>query len=191
MVTELLSREIGEDLVQSSVNRSGSPNVPDIRPRPQVIEQLLRNRPGGWVPNNDWDQWLEERFASALQAGRREQGSPVAKWRWGRMLQWKIEHPVGKQLPLVGRFFNIGPVEMSGSGTSVKQTTAVVGPSERMVVDLGDLDRSVQNLVAGESGFVASAHYKDQWRAYYVGESFPMEFERVDAKEVLHVRPGK
>lgn len=197
MVTELLSREIGQELVQSSVNRSGSTNmddirnVPDIRPRPQVIEQLLRNRPSGWVPNNDWDQSLEQRFVSALQAGRREQGSPVSKWRWGKMLQWKIEHPVGKQLPLVGRFFNIGPVEMSGSGTSVKQTTAVVGPSERMVVDLGDLDKSVQNLVAGESGFVASAHYKDQWRAYYVGESFPMEFERVEAKEVLRVRPGK
>jgi acyl-homoserine lactone acylase PvdQ len=45
--------------------------------------------------------------------------------------------------------------------------------------------------VAGESGSVASPHYKDQWRAYYVGESFPMEFERVEAKEVLRVRPGK
>jgi penicillin amidase len=107
------------------------------------------------------------------------------------MLRWNIEHPVGRHLPGVGRFFNIGPVEMSGSGTSVKQTTAVVGPSERMVVDLGDLDRSVQNLVSGESGLVASAHYKDQWRAYYAGTSFPMQFEHVDAKKVLRVRPGK
>lgn len=107
------------------------------------------------------------------------------------MLTWKIEHPVGKQVPFVGRLFNVGPFEMSGSGTSVKQTTAVIGPSERMVVDLGDLDKSVQNLVAGESGFVASPHYKDQWRAYYVGTSFPMQFEHVDAKQVLRVRPGK
>lgn len=107
------------------------------------------------------------------------------------MLRWKIEHPVARQLPFLGFFFNIGPVEMSGSGTSVKQTTAVIGPSERMVVDLGDFDKSVQNLVAGESGFVASAHYKDQWRAYYAGTSFPMQFDHVDAKQVLRVRPGK
>jgi penicillin amidase len=191
MVAELLSREIGQELIQLSLNGSRVIDMPNITPRPQVIEKLLRDRPRGWVPNNDWNQWLEERFFSALQAGRREQGSSVSKWRWGKMLRWKIEHPVGKQLPFVSPFFNIGPVEMSGSGTSVKQTTAVVGPSERMVVDLGDLDNSVQNLVAGESGFVASGHYKDEWRAYYVGDSFTMEFERVEAKEVLRVRPGK
>jgi penicillin G amidase len=191
MITELLSREIGSDLVKVLVSRSGITNLPDIRPRPQVIERLLREWPGGWVAHDDWDQWFTARLASALESGRREQGSPVSKWRWGKMLRWKIEHPVGRQLPFVRRFFDIGPVEMSGSGTSVKQTTAVVGPSERMVVDLGDLDKSVQNLVAGESGFVASAHYKDQWPAYYAGTSFPMQFERVDAKQVLHVRPGK
>jgi penicillin G amidase len=191
MITELLSREIGRDLVQVLVSRSDSMNLPDIRPRPQVIERLLRARPRGWVAHDDWDKWLTERLASALAVGRREQGSPVSRWRWGKMLRWKIEHPVGRRLPLVARFFGIGPVEMSGSGTSVKQTTAVVGPSERMVVDLGDLDRSVQNLVAGESGFVASAHYKDQWRAYYVGTSFPMQFEYVDAKQVLRVKPGQ
>ena len=107
------------------------------------------------------------------------------------MLEWKIEHPVGKRLPVFNRFFDIGPVEMSGSGTTVKQTTAVVGPSERMVVDVGGWDRSVQNLVAGESGYVASPHYKDQWSAYYVGRSFPMQFDHVDVKQVLRVRPGK
>jgi penicillin G amidase len=191
MITELLTREIGRDLVQVLVSRSGSMILPDIRPRPQVIERLLRTRPPGWVPHDDWDKWLAERLASAVALGRREQGSPVSRWRWGKMLRWNIEHPVGRHLPGVGRFFNIGPVEMSGSGTSVKQTTAVVGPSERMVVDLGDLDRSVQNLVSGESGLVASAHYKDQWRAYYAGTSFPMQFEHVDAKQVLRVRPGK
>jgi penicillin G amidase len=91
----------------------------------------------------------------------------------------------------VGGFFNIGPVEMSGSGTTVKQTTGSLGPSERMVVDFGQLDQSVQNLPAGESGFVASPHYKDQWAAYYAGQSFPMEFEHVDANENLRVRAAR
>ncbi len=166
------------------------PPVPDILPRPQVLEQLLRSRPTGWVAKDDWDGWLLENFSSCLQAGRRLQGTPVSKWRWGHMLQWRLEQPIGKNLPLVDRFFDIGPVDMSGSGTTVKQTTGTLGPSERMVVDVGDLDKSVQNVVMGESGFVASGHYKDQWPAYYTGRSFPMEFDRVDAKEVLRVKPG-
>jgi penicillin amidase len=165
--------------------------IPDILPRPQILEGLLRTRPSGWVAQDDWDQWLLENMRRALEEGRKRQGSPVSKWKWGRMLQWDLTHPVGKQLPLVNMFFNIGSVEMSGAGTTVKQTTGTLGPSERMVVDLGDLDKSVQNLPVGESGMVASKHYKDQWPAYYVGKSFPMEFERVDAREVLRVKSSR
>jgi len=191
MITELLSRGLGEALVISIVLPRPIKGIPNIRPRPQIIEQLLRDRPTGWISKDNWDGWLLDNFVHALNAGRREQGMPVSRWRWGGMLRWKIEHPVGGRLPFIDRFFNIGPVEMSGSGTSVKQTTAVIGPSERMVVDLGNLENSVQNLMAGESGFVASAHYKDQWDAYYAGKSFPMQFERIDAKDVLRVRPER
>ncbi len=201
MITELLSNQMGTMLVASLLRPVGEknrerpraaqgPSVPDILPRPQIIEGLLRQRPSGWVATDDWDGWLLQNLRSALDEGRRQQGSPVSKWRWGRVLQWNLTHPVGKQLPLVNGFFGIGPVEMSGAGTTVKQTTGTLGPSERMVVDLGDLDKSVQNLPMGESGMVASKHYKDQWPAYYVGKSFPMEWERVDAKDELRVKPG-
>ena len=171
-------------------SKSANPAVPDILPRSQVVENLLRERPAGWVLQDDWDTWLLERLRAALRTGRERQGSPVRTWRWGRLLEWKVAHPIGKELPLVDRFFDIGPIEMSGSGTTVKQTTATVGPSERMVVDLANLDNSLQNLPAGESGMVASKHYKDQWAAYYSGKSFPMEFSNVKAVETLHVRPA-
>ena len=211
MMTELLDEELARSLVisaafsaqkatqsqpRTSVEKSGGhyapltgPGLPNIVPRPQVIETLLRERPRGWVANDDWDAWLMQNFDGALMRGRSLQGTPVSKWHWGRMHEWNLAHPVGKALPIVNGFFDIGPVEMSGAGTTVKQTTRSLGPSERMVVDLGDLDKSVQNLVTGESGFVASTHYKDQWPAYYVGKSFPMQFDHVDAKEVLRVRP--
>ncbi len=162
MMMELLSGQLGAALVKNLSQRAANTAIPDIRPRPQVIETLLRQRPPGWVAKNDWDGWLLENFQAALQEGRRRQGTPVSKWKWGRMLTWTFAHPVGKELPLVSRFFDLGPVEMSGSGTTVKQTTSTLGPSERMVVDFGDLDKSVQNLPVGESGFVASGHYKDR-----------------------------
>lgn len=192
MITELLSNTMRESLASLVLEPPRKRQEHSaLLPRPLIIETLLRSRPAGWVQNNDWDAWVLQKLTAALQDGRRRQGTPIASWHWGRILQWKLAHPVGKQLPFVDRFFDIGPVAMSGSGTTVKQTTATLGPSERMVVDFGDLDSSVQNLVAGESGAVASPHYKDQWPAYYVGKSFPMEFDHVDAKEVLHVKPLK
>ena len=78
---------------------------------------------------------------------------------------------------------------MSGSSTTVKQTTRRLGPSMRMIVDLSDLDRSLENLTVGESGQWLSRHYKDQWDAYYAARSFPMQFRKVEAKQVLVVRP--
>jgi penicillin amidase len=211
MITQLLDEELARSLLLASTlsapqpplpqprttaDKSGehyrlttSSNIPHLAPRPQVIEAFLRTRPQGWVQNDDWNAWLINNVDAALTRGRSLQGTLISNWRWGRMHQWNLAHPVGKELPVVNAFFDIGPVPMSGAGTTVKQTTRSLGPSERMVVDLGDLDKSVQNLVTGESGFVASGYYKDQWEAYYAGKSFPMQFDHVDGKEVLQVRP--
>ena len=190
-ITQLLSSALESSLVNAAIRSQKKRLRTRLRVRPQVIETMLREKPAGWVPKEDWSAALLDSLSTALRQGRERQGTPVSRWHWGRLLQWRFDHPVGKQLPLVDRFFDIGPVEMSGSGTTVKQTTATLGPSERMDVDLGDLDKSLQNLIVGESGFVASGHYKDQWPAYYSGESFPMEFEQVDAKDVLRVKPGQ
>jgi penicillin G amidase len=46
----------------------------------------------------------------------------------------------------------------------------------RMVVDLSNLDGSVQNLTLGESGEISSPYYRDQFQAWYGGRSFPMLF---------------
>jgi penicillin amidase len=78
---------------------------------------------------------------------------------------------------------------MSGSPTTVKQTTRRLGPSMRMIVDLSNLDHSLLNLTTGESGEVLSRHYMDQWDAYYAGQSFAMEFDQVKASDVLTIMP--
>lgn len=192
-ITELLSAELQLSLVKAMLPQMKG--LPEVTPRPQVVETLLRERPRGWVPKDDWDSWLIASFGVVLDKGRTRFGSAVADWHLGYLLNWKLEHPVLKEVPPVDFFFNFtyqrktGPFEMSGSSTTVKQTTSVLGPSQRMVVDLGDLDHSVQNLMLGESGYVSSSHFEDQWPAYYYGTSFPMQFNHIDAKDTLHVRP--
>jgi penicillin G amidase len=163
---------------------------PAMLPRPQIIETLVRESAPGWVPQNDWDGFLLARLNDAISVGHARLGSLISKWRWGNSMQWKLSHPVGSLLPMVDRFFNIGPVPMSGASTTVKQTGYNFGPSMRMVVDWGALEKSVLGLPGGESGFVASSHYEDQWDAYYAGSAGAIGFEDIKAKEVLQVNPA-
>ncbi len=156
---------------------------------PAAIEKLLRERPAGWVP--DYDALLLKALAGAIEEGAKREGSKITRWDWGQYNRLRITNPVEGQLPLIGKYFDIGPVPMSGSPTTIKQSTGHLGPSMRMIVDLSDLDNSLQNITIGESGQPLSKHYKDQWSAYYGATSFPMQFKKIDAKEVLRVVPKK
>ena len=153
---------------------------------PSVIEKLLRERPQGWFP--DYDAALLRCLTGAIAEGQKAQGSKVTRWDYGQFQSLRIASPVAGALPVLGKYFNIGPVSMSGSPTTVKQYTRRLGPSLRMIVDLADLDGSLANLATGESGQRLSGHYKDQWDAYAAGRSFPMQFGKVEG-DVLRVMP--
>jgi penicillin amidase len=154
---------------------------------PQAIVKLLRERPPDWF--EDYDALLVEALAAGIDDGERQQGSRISRWDYGQMMRLEAPHPLFGRVPWLGRYFSVGPVAMSGSATTVKQMTRSLGPSFRMVVDLGNLDESQANVLTGQSGHPLSSHYKDQWDAYYSGTSFPMQFDRVTAEDTLTVRP--
>ena len=185
MVVALVFQQLRKTAAERAAPGSGQ-NY-DFIMAPSVLEKLLRERPPGWFP--DYNAMLMKCFADAVEEGAKIQGSKVSRWDYGQYNALKISHPVGGQLPLIGSYFNIGPVPMSGSSTTIKQTTRRLGPSMRMIVDLGDLDHSMQNITVGESGHRLSSHYKDEWDAYYGATSFPMQFSKVDARQTLVVMP--
>ena len=47
------------------------------------------------------------------------------------------------------------------------------------------------NLPIGESGHVASLHYRDEWEAYYNGRSFPMQFNKLNVKSTVTFAPKR
>ncbi len=161
--------------------------IPTNQVAPVVIERLLHERPKDWF--DDWDRAILRSFRDAVEEGQRMQGDSVRRWDWGAYNRLTLVHPVGSQLPLVSRYFNIGPVEQSGSGLTVKQTTRRLGPSMRMAVDLADWDRSQLTLLTGISAHVLSSHYKDQWDDYYAGRGRPFPYRRVQAEETLVFEP--
>jgi penicillin amidase len=154
---------------------------------PAVVETLLRTRPAGWFA--DWDEAILSSLAQGLEDGHRTQGRDPSRWVYGKHQPLLLGNPVGRHLPLVAGLFDIGPVPMSGSPTTVKQYTGGLGPSMRLDADLADWDRSLLEGTTGQSGQVLSRHYKDQWDSYYYAQSFPMQFRKVDSKNVLTLDP--
>ena len=167
-------------------NIAAAPNE-RVEMAPAVLERLLRDRPKDWFA--DYDQVLLESFADAVEEGRRMQGRDIGGWRFGVYNRLIIPHPVYTRLPVVGKYFAIGPLPQSGSSTTVKQTTTRIGPSMRMIVDLSDWDNSLMNIATGISGQALSSHFRDQWEAHYEGRSFPMHYRRAEVENTLTVVP--
>jgi len=140
-----------------------------------VLEQNLTR----WLPPGDSDFYVT--LMKSLDEGTRQIPSLVhsqdhAAWKWGETIPLTFHHPLSAGLPLLGRLLDVGPFPQAGTATTVKATSPASGPSMRMVVDFSDLDQSMQNITLGESGQVFSPFYRDQFPAWYNGQSFPMLF---------------
>ena len=60
-------------------------------------------------------------------------------------------------------------------------------------MDWSNVDGSTQNITLGESGNPYSAYFRDQWKDYYGGTTFPLPFtdEAVTAatRHLLRLEP--
>jgi len=188
MLAELLYQHL-----RTAIGNRASPGrglLYQSRSAATAVERLLAERPAGWF--DDYDRLLLDCLQDAIDEGRRMQGQDLARWRYGRMNLLHLRNRVAGQLPLVGKYFNAGPQPMSGSSETVNmilREEQLIGPSMRMIIDLGDFDRSQAVLTLGQSGQVLSRHYKDHWRAYIEGRGLPMPFYKVEGKETLVFMP--
>ena len=168
-------------------------NTPNVEWEPYVyfavIETLLKTRPEGWFA--DWDRELLRAAQEGVEEGGRRQGQDAKKWQWGEYNKLTVANPIVRNIPWISGYFQVGPVNVGGSSTTVKQTTPRMGPSMRMVVDFGDPRGGLLNLPFGQSGHPLSSHLKDQWEAYSEGRSYPLHYPSGwQAKSTLTLTPA-
>ncbi|HEV3277545.1 MAG TPA: penicillin acylase family protein [Terriglobia bacterium] len=169
----ILRPKVGEDLMHRNWSLSTI-----------FLEKVIDQRQARWLPPGDAD--FDATLIGSLGEGlhrieQRVAGRDPAAWHWGDTIPLTFHHPLDS-LPLIGHYFDVGPFPEAGTTSTIKATSPAYGPSMRMVVDLSNLDGSVQNLTLGESGEISSPYYADQFQAWYTGLSFPMLFsdEAVD-----------
>jgi penicillin amidase len=140
------------------------------------LENILQHQPKRWLPESYGS--YEDLLAAAVEAAVSGPETPqdLASWHWGGFHPVEIRHPILGRIPLLQRWTGPGMQPQSGSGYTVKAVSRSHGPSERLTVDLSDLDQSTLNLVTGEAGNFLSPYYMDQWKAWYEGHTFKLPF---------------
>ncbi len=162
---------------------------------PVALENILDRQPARWLPKQypDYNAVLVAALEAALSTGNVPR--KLQDWTWGKHMRLTIEHPILGKMNIVRRWAGPGTVAMSGDGFTVKQITPVLAPSERMTVDLSDLDHSNMNVVTGQSGQIFSPYYENQWKAWYEGSTFVMPFSdpavAAAKKHQLVLQPAK
>ncbi|MFC8494824.1 penicillin acylase family protein [Streptomyces sp. NPDC057235] len=178
----------------------------------EVVRPLLKQEKSEWwtTPGNRTDQATETRdqlLARAMKDARWELtaklGKDVSTWSWGRLHQLTLKNQtLGTAGPgAVQRLLNRGPWNLGGGEAAVDATgwNAAGGyeviwvPSMRMVVNVGDWDKSRWVNLTGASGHAFHTHYTDQTDAWAKGELYDWAHGRaaVDAatKDTLVLNP--
>lgn len=159
------------------------------------IENVLVEQPKRWLPEKYAS--YDELLAAAVEAALSEPQTPSdpADWHWGEANRAEIQHPIFGKIPFLRRWTGPGVQPQSGSIYTVKAVSRTHGPSERLTVDLANLDHTTLNLVTGQAGNFLSPYSMDQWKAWYEGYTFPLPFSSAAVQSAkahqLMLEPGK
>ncbi|WP_274030677.1 penicillin acylase family protein [Streptomyces sp. MMBL 11-1] len=193
-------------LVRECGQRDGDTAQPDGGDRWfQVVRDIVDDQDNAWwkAPARGREEALESRddlFARAMEDARWELtaklGKNISTWSWGRLHRLTLKNQtLGVEGPgLLQRALNRGPWNLGGGEAAVNATgwnaaggyDVVWVPSMRMVVNVGDWDKSRWINLSGASGHAFNAHYTDQTDKWVDGELLDWSFgtDAVDASTV-------
>jgi penicillin amidase len=116
-------------------------------------------------------------------------GADPAAWTWGALHQLELTQPIVRAV--------VGPLALGGSESTLMKAAyrasdlrVVMGGALRMVIDVGDWDRSVWINAPGQSADPRSPHHADLAAPWAEGEYAPMAYsdEAVAAVTVATIR---
>ena len=128
---------------------------------------------------------------SAYEDVEKTQGLDTKQWRWAKVHYNLSEHPFAAIVDEATRAkINVGPIPKNGSeyvpnNSQYRPTDfrQIVGPSVRIVVDVGNWDNSRIINHPGQSGDPDSLHYRDLASMWRNGQYFPLLYTRTAVEQ--------
>lgn len=168
----------------------------------EVVRNLMDDEDSDWwkTPKSgtrpqadNRDELFERAMIDARWELTAKLGKDIDTWSWGRLHRLFLKNQtLGTDGPgFLQYVLNRGPWKLSGGEATVNATgwNAAGGygviwvPSMRMVVNLGDLDKSKWINLTGASGHAYSAHYTDQTDKWADGELLDWSFSKNAVEE--------
>jgi penicillin amidase len=150
----------------------------------------------GSDPAGTRDRILIETLKSAIVELNERLGERTENWAWGKLHRATFVHalaaltdePTKSQL-------TVGPLSIGGASNVLRSATyepkdfsVVSGASFRMVLDVGDWDKSRVINAPGQSGNPNSAHYRDLAPLWAAGDYVPLLYSRAAVENAAEVR---
>lgn len=166
-----------------------------------VLEQpgdMLGDRPDALI-----GAIFSESLEATLDDLRERLGPDMNRWQWGRLHKMTLDHALAPRGgPDLAQRMRIGPVALGGSGTTPAMAlyrgtgfAVVHGPSVRLVIDVGDWDKSLFVNMPGQSGDPDDPHYRDHLPGWLDGRFQPLVFSREavmkSAERIIRLEPQR
>ena len=202
---QILWRELGDRMLAAVVPAQAKDLVTEI-----AASELLRLLespigPTGAAPAAVRDALFDAALASAWSRAQQELGPDPSQWRWARLHQVRIEHPLSRIPAIAAAFPAIEGGGSGGDGYTVMarwvpsgqgwRTTG--GASYLQVIDVGAWDNSLMLNLPGQSNDPRSPHYRDHYAPWIAGDMLPMLFSRAavearaERRTVLQPQPAR
>ena len=162
-----------------------------------VVEYLERpdNRLGD-QPERARDELLLSTLATALAETRTLLGPDRATWQWGRLSTVLLEHALTPLASEAQRAqMTVGPAPKNGDSNVPgvaefdHKTYRTIGVATlRIVMDVGDWDKSLAINGAGQSGDWTSPHYRDLFPLWVADKYFPLLYTRAAIEQATERR---
>jgi len=128
---------------------------------------------------------LVETLAAAYRACAAAMGEDAGGWAWGRLHHGFFEHALSPVASEGTPALDVGPLPKGGSAASPMHAgyragdyRVIAGASVRIVVDVGEWDKSRCINAPGQSGDPRSPHYGDLAPLWAKGEYVPLLYGR-------------
>ncbi|MCK5124713.1 MAG: penicillin acylase family protein [candidate division Zixibacteria bacterium] len=168
----------------------------------KAMQNLIDKPESPWFDDPDTDaienldSVLVKSFDQALSYLHESLGDNSSDWQWGKLHSVTIFHPIGRILPIIGNYLNIGPFPVGGGSHSVNPSiyrlsnpwAMVAGASQRHIFDLNNIDNSLRIIPTGVSGNFMSPHYRDQSERWLKVEYRPFVLSRKEVEKDVSYR---